>query len=306
MNNARRQKGAALLIALVVAAIAAAVATTLASDQQRWLASVEHRRDQVQGQAIALAGIQWARQVLDEDSRAGPFDHLGEPWALPLPRTPLDHGSIEGRIVDAQGLLNVNTLADTGIAGATERSRFERLFTRLGIATATLDAVADYIDTDNETRPAGAEDAYYQRAAAPYVAANAALVRSGELANVRGLSAASVARLTPWAVALPPRTPLNINTAPPEVLSAAVAGLDGDGLTALMASRAARPFTTVADFRSRLPAGASFANDTAFSVRSDYFLVTVTARQGTTLTHARALIRRGAGAWPAIVWQTVE
>ena len=41
-------------------------------------------------------------------------------------------------------------------------------------------------------------------------------------------------------------------------------------------------------------------------MKSDHFLVTIEARQGDTLARVRALLRRGAGAWPAIVWQIVE
>jgi len=95
---------------MLVAALAAAVAISLASAQSQWSAQVAQRRDQVQAQSIALAGIQWTRQILDA-ARAAPFNHLGEPWAMPLPATPVENGSVEGRIVDAQGMLSVNNLA---------------------------------------------------------------------------------------------------------------------------------------------------------------------------------------------------
>ena len=51
-------------------------------------------------QALALAGVQWSRQIMQDDARGGSIDHLGEPWAYPLPRTPLENGSIEGGIED--------------------------------------------------------------------------------------------------------------------------------------------------------------------------------------------------------------
>jgi type II secretory pathway component PulK len=53
-----RERGAALILAMLVAALAATVAVALASEQQRWFADVSNRRDQVQAQSLALAGIQ--------------------------------------------------------------------------------------------------------------------------------------------------------------------------------------------------------------------------------------------------------
>jgi len=41
-------------------------------------------------------------------------------------------------------------------------------------------------------------------------------------------------------------------------------------------------------------------------VTSEFFYVTVEARQGTTRARARALVRRNDADWPAVVWQVVE
>ncbi len=302
----RRARGAALVAAMLVAALAAAIVATLASGQSQWLRGVELRRDQVQAQALAQAGLQWARQVIFDDARLGPYDHLGEPWALPLPPTPIDNGSIEGSIVDAQGRLNLNTLADDGVAGATERARFERLFARLAVPVEALDAIADWIDTDGNARPQGAEDSYYRVQPSARLAANAPLMRTGEITAARGLTGAHYAALAPHVAALPARTPLNVNTASPEVLAAAVPGLAADALTAFVAARAGKPFTTIAEFRARLPSGTTMPDERTLSLASDYFLVTVIARQGETVARGRALLKRRTDAWPLVVWQTVE
>ena len=303
------QRGAALIIAMVIAALAATVAMSLAANQQQWFASMTNRRDQVQAQALALAGVQWARQVLFEDAKSTAIDTLAEPWALPLPATPLENGSIEGRIVDAQGLLNVNNLAptDTSISEDAERARFTRLFARLGLPAASLDAIADWIDADSVTRPTGAEDTWYAQQPNPMLAANAPVVRNAELSLVRGLSPAAVSALAPYVVALPSATRLNVNTAPGPVLATTIDGLDATGLAALLSSRAQKPFADIgSDFRSRLPQGAVLVNESGLDVKSNYFLVTVLARQGETRAQARALLERGKGAWPTVVWQTLE
>jgi general secretion pathway protein K len=301
-----RTRGAALVLAMLVAALAAIVAVAVAAEQQRWFADVANRRDQVQAQALALAGVQWARQIMFDDARNGALDYLGEPWSYPLPRTPLENGSIEGSIVDAQGRLNVNNLLSTDARGGEERARLERLFVQQGVPAATLDAIADWIDADQLPRPGGAEDAAYMQMASPSLAANAPLVRTAELAAVRGVSSRDVARLAPFIAALPAGTTLNVNTAPPEVIAAAVPGLEGSALSGLLADRARKPFSTIAEFRARLPGGATIGSESSLGVASNYFLVSVRARQGDALAQARALLKRDGGTWPTVVWQTLE
>jgi general secretion pathway protein K len=67
--STHRSRGAAIVLAMLLAALAAAVAATVFADQQRWSRTVEHRRDQVQAQALALAGVQWGRQILSDDAQ---------------------------------------------------------------------------------------------------------------------------------------------------------------------------------------------------------------------------------------------
>lgn len=301
----KRVRGAAILLAMLVAALAAAVAATVFADQQRWGRTVEYRRDQVQAQALAMAGLQWARQIVEDDGRREGLDHLGEPWALALPPIPMEDGEIRGAIVDAQGRLNVNTL---GLAGEStpERVRLARLFARAGVPPAVADVASDWIDEDNTAREAGAEDAYYLAQPAPHLAPNAPLVRVAELTAAKGMTPRAVAAIFPFVAALPQGTPVNVNTASPEVLAAIVEDLTPERTEALLADRARKPFTTVAEFRARLPSGATLASDVGLGVASSYFLVTIDARQGTTHSRARALVRRAGGSRPTIVWQVVE
>jgi general secretion pathway protein K len=297
-----RQQGLALIIAMLIAALAAAVAVSVSTAQSQWLAQVDHRRDQVEAQSIALAGVQWARAIVDADTRG--IDYLGEPWALPLPATPVENGEVEGRIVDAQAMLNVNDLASAQ-HGALERRRFIRLFAALGIPDTTLASVVDWVDADDVPQQGGAEDAWYAAEADASLAANGPATRIEELALVRGMTAPALARIAPFVTSLPPDTPVNVNTAPAEVLAALLDGIDSGALAALVASRGEHPFASPDDFRGRLPSGVSVIDPALVSVSTGYFFVMVRARQGETIAQARALIRRD-GASSAIVWQTIE
>ena len=301
-----RMRGAAIVLAMLIAALAAAVAATVFADQQRWIRTVEHRRDQVQAQALAMAGVQWTRQILDDDARRSEIDHLGEPWALTLPPIPLEDGEVRGAIVDAQGRLNINALGTADASAEQERVRLTRLFAQRGMPPAALAAVSDWIDTDSVVRESGGEDAFYLAQPVPRLAANAPVLRVAELGLAKGVTPRALAAVLPFLSALPAGTPVNVNTAPREVLAAILGNIGGERLEALVADRARKPFTTIAEFRSRLPDGASLASDAALSVKSNYFYVTIEARQGATLSHARALVRRGGGGKPEIVWQVVE
>jgi general secretion pathway protein K len=302
----KRERGAAIVLAMLIAALAAAVAATVFADQQRWSRTVEHRRDQVQAQAIAMAGVQWARQILDDDARRSNIDHLGEPWAMSLPPIPIENGEIRGAIVDAQGRLNINGLGDAGVPGEQTRARIARLFAQRNGPAGALDALADWIDADGVVREAGAEDAYYAAQPVPGLAANAPAVRVAELASVKGVTPQTLFAIDPFISALPPGTPVNVNTASPEVLAAIVGNLTAERLATLVAGRARNPFPSVAEFRARLPEGAVLASETGLSVQSSFFYVTVTATQGATQARARALLWRSGSAWPAVVWQIVE
>jgi general secretion pathway protein K len=303
-----RTQGAALILAMLLAALAAAIAVTLLWQQQRWINDTAHRRDQVQAQALAMAGIQWARQIVYETAPAGAPTHLGQPWALRLPAIPLENGSIAGYVVDAQSRINVNNLGVTASQAST-RAALTRLSNLLGVPPLWIDAATDWVDTDDRvTEPGGAEDAWYAAQPAHGVAANAPVRRLAELLAIRGASTALVERLRPFVSALDAPSPVNVNTASPEVLMAVASGLDRAGALALVTQRSAQPFASAADFRARLPGGSIVVDDTAIDVRSNAFEVTIEAIQGETRARARALLRRGGqpGAWPVVVWQVVE
>ena len=272
------QRGLALIIAMLVAALAAAVTVSLAAAQAQWTAQVANRRDKIQAQSVALAGVAWTRQILDADERTTTIDHPGEPWALPLPATPVENGSVEGRIVDAQSFLNANNLRG-GAHVAAERRRFERLFETQRLQPALLGVLAD-----QATPP----------------------LRMQEFAAARAMTPEALAGLMRYVTALPADTPLNVNTASSEVLAASIANVDATAMTRLIASRAERPFASLAEFRERLPGGASIGDETMYTVKSRYFLVDVNARQGDAIAQAHALIDRGGNTSSRVVWQTFE
>jgi len=304
-----RARGAAIVVAMLLAALAATIAAALLWQQQRWAGDYERRRDQVQAQVLAMAGVQWARQILFDTTRGSNITHLGQPWAFKLPPTPIENGSISGYIVDAQSRINVDNIAASGNTPVSTGAALQRLFGVLGVPTSLLNAITDWVDADDQVTPGGgAEDPYYRAQSVPGLAANAPVRRVAELLAVRGADAPTLTRLRGFIEAVDGPVQINVNTAPAEVLMAAIDGLDAAGAAALVATRAQTPFSSVADFRTRLQGRQLKVDETLLTVRSDWFAVTIEARQGDTLARARAVIRRSsiAGEWPIVVWQTVE
>jgi general secretion pathway protein K len=223
-----------------------------------------------------------------------------------LPPTPIADGSIEGRIEDAQARLNLNNAAQDGKAGDAERARLAQLFAAKGVDSRMLDVLADWIDDDGFARPNGAEDAWYGSQSRGSVAANAPLLRTAEIASLRGARTQTWSALDASVAALPAGTQLNINTAQPDVIAAAIPDLTGEKLASFVAERARKPFTTMAELRERMPRGTVLPEGASFVFASSYFIVSVRSRQGDSIAQARALLKRDGRTWPSVVWQTLE
>lgn len=298
-----RQRGVAVVMAMGVVALAAIAAAAMLASQSTWSRYAALGAEHDQAKALVHAGVDWGRAVLRDDRRMSSADHLGEPWALRLPPVPVDNGELAGRIDDAQGAFNLNNLAVKGVVSATHVEQFRRLLLVLDLPDALAASLADWIDADNEPQPqGGAEDGYYQSQQPPGLAANRALTDVAELALVRGYDAAVRARLQPFVAALPGFTPVNVNTAAPEVLVAVVQGLDLDAARALVAQRERAYFQTFAAFRAQLPPGA-VAGGNDIATASQYFLASVRVTIGSAEARGSALLNRTAAGWPAVVWR---
>ena len=304
MNPA--QRGVAVVMAMSIVALAAIATTAMMMTQSTWSRESELEGDHAQAQVLIQAGVDWARAVLSDDRRLSNVDHLKEPWALRLPPMPVDNGELAGFIEDQQGTFNLNNLAMGGKISVVQLERFRRLLSILGLADTLAYSLADWIDADSDQQPnGGAEDEYYLSLPSPYLAANRPLTDVAELALVRGFNDEVRARLSPFVSALPANTAVNVNTASPEVLSAAIDGLDLDMARALVAQRERAYFRDYADFSNRLPRGVEIANSEV-KVSSNYFLARVRVTIGGAEARGLALLVRGDIGWPAIVWRKYQ
>lgn len=236
-------------------------------------------RARTQAGWILLGATDWARLLLREDARSGRqsgrnFDSLDEPWATRLEEARLssflaadkdnnaDSGPeafISGSISDAQARYNLRNLLDgSGKPVPLQVAALQRLADLAGAPGDTAAAIAQGLAAAWGL-PTGAEGAP---------------LKPAQLADLAwlGVSSATVARLAPWTDLLPVATPVNANTAPREVLVAAIDGLDLGSAERLVQARQREPFQNLAQIQAQLPPTMTL-EPTRVAVGSSWFYV---------------------------------
>ena len=262
-----RQAGAAILTAMLTVVLVTTLAATALWQQWRGIEIEAAQRTRVQSAWVLTGALDWARLILREDARKGGADHLAEPWAVPLEEARLStflatdrsdalaaeasqEAFLSGRIIDLQSRLNVSNLLLDGKVHAPSLLAFRRLFELLGLSDRELAALVSNLKLaqgDAVARgPAIAASA--APANEPVFATNAPLLPQ-DLAQLAwlGLSPRSLALLQPFVTVLPVRTPVNLNTAPVEVVYACIEAFELADAHRLVTARTVTHLTTLDD-----------------------------------------------------------
>lgn len=298
-----RQRGMAVISAMLLAALTAVVVSQMVWQQQLLISEIENQQQATQANLIGKAAIQWSRAILVEDAKVSSVDHLREIWATKLPTTPIEGSTITGEILDADRFINLNNV--TGKTGTSEADQqtVSRLLSLLGYKSDLVQPLTDWIDADDMKSGAeGAETSYYLTLNPPYLAANQPLSELSNLVRVKGFNAEMINKLSAYSTALPDRSSINVNTAPAEVLYAALPGSTLEEMRALVASRNSAVFNSVDDFRLRLPNPKINTNAVNLSVSSRYFIVNCLIISGKSSVRIKSLMVRDATGWPTILW----
>lgn len=316
--TARRQSGAALLMAMVIVTLVATMAASMV--WQQWRSVQVEGSERVRSQAgwVLSGALDWARMILKEDAKSGEqVDHLGEPWALPLAEARLStflaadsqnnasddddapEAFLSGKVEDAQAKYNLLNLMDEGVAlkiNEAELASLQRLCTNIGlspslasgIAQALLRAQLGFQYQITRSPPLleqlGGEQGRAQTPLAPWVFDDIAWL---------GLDAATVERLRPYVTILKTRTTVNVNTATKEVIAAVVPELDLGRAGRLVQARQRKPFKSVDEIQNeigRLSGDASALS--RLSVSSEYFEVSGRLRYEDNIIEQRHLVHR--------------
>jgi len=302
VNGTRHsQQGLALITAVLVVAIVATVATTLALGEQVWFRQAQNMANRAQAESLRQGALNYAAILLARDATQNQTDHLGEPWAKPLPPLPVEDGMIAFAVSDAQGRFNLNNLVRNGAPSKPDIEMFKRLLTSLGIDPGLSEALLDWEDAGDIVSAGGAEDIEYLSLPQPYRSANQLLQSVDELRLVKGFTAQAVEKLRPYVTAILGPTPVNVNTAPAEVLAALFTNLPASALQPVLESRVSQPFTGTEQFLAKLPAGTTCPANLC-DVKTSNFLVTIDIRYGRLQRRTEALIERVGGKPATVLW----
>ncbi len=295
------QRGAALLAAMLTVTLVASFAAAAAWQQWRAVEIETAERARVQAGWILVGALDWARLILREDARSGGADHLAEPWAVPLAEarlssflaadknnvalSPDEQGSelfLSGQIADMQARMNVFNLIENGRPSQPALASFIKLFDLLDLETRELFKLMEGLTAalDNTTATNNASSF------API------LPERVEQLVWLGLSQSTLDKLAPFITLLPSRTPVNLNTAPAEVLYASVPDLELDGARRLVSQRATQHFRNLGEAGRLFPALAGQFNEGQHSIASRYFEVRGRLRLEDVVVQERSLVQR--------------
>jgi general secretion pathway protein K len=172
----------------------------------------------------------------------------------------------------------------------------QRLLSILGLQRELAQAIADWLDPDQEPRfPDGAEDGEYVTYTPPYLAANRPFLSLSELRLIKGIDKEIYAQLTPYLCTLPPGTSLNVNTALPPVLAALSDDIGLPRAENLVEARDRENQTgydSVASFLSALDIKEETFAMVPLAVSSHYFLLQAEAQVGEGRALLRSIIHR--------------
>jgi general secretion pathway protein K len=299
MKHHSRQSGVALLTALLVVALATVAAVAMTTRQQLDVRRTGNLLHSEQAWAYALGAESWARVVLARDARDSQVDNLSEDWAIQVPASFVEGGSVIGRVIDLQGRFNVNSLVVNGEADQPAVDRYKRLLRTLDLDETLADALVDWLDKDINSRfPGGAEDGTYQLLQPAYRTANRLMADISELRLVKGYDKKVMDKLlggssgAPLVTALPEPTAINVNTATAEVLTTLANGLSLSDGEAIVEARGDTGFEKVQDLLLLPAFFGKQVDPQSLSVQSQWFLLLSEANVGQGRVKLASLIQR--------------
>ena len=285
----RAERGAVLLLALLAVALIVSLLGSVLWRQSGLIAIESAERQRQQALWLLRGALDWGRLILREDARTGISDHLSEPWAVPLQESRLSSflaaqsGTVggadtldqdvffSGHIQDAQGRFNLTNLVQGKHIDPNAQGELARLLGLLGLPSNLSEDLAEKMVQSRQ--PGGA-----------WLPA-----RTLDDLVAWGWGPDQIERLRAHVTILPERTPINVNTASPEVLSATVEGLSLAAAERLVQSRARSPW--VQSSQAQAAFGGKFDTH-RHDIGSRFFLLHGRLRLGPTEVTQTGLVKR--------------
>ena len=313
-----RQTGVALLAALILMLALVITMGNIFYRHQIDVSQATGARHTDQAILLAISGENWAKQLLSDSSDDRGVDHFEEDWAQAMPMLPLEGGTLTGCLSDLQGRINLNNFsgytsqtlkAEMGADTSGYARVWEALLVSLEIVAdpSRSATIIDWLDPDSELINSwGAEQIDYDGYTPPRVPANGLITDTTELAAIGSYEVAEVQRLLPWISALPRVTPININTASTQLLTA-LGGSMGLEFEQMVSER--RPFSSVDEFHQFIAERTQLALPlvktrwpvTVVGVNSNYFELYLEVTLGEARIEVKSIMDRAGLTEPVIL-----
>ncbi|OPY69742.1 MAG: General secretion pathway protein K [Syntrophorhabdaceae bacterium PtaU1.Bin034] len=341
--------GFILVTVLLVIALLFPLVLAFNSKVQLNLIQAENFRNSVQALRIAHSGVEGVMGILKEDDAV--YDSRKDKWGMAFPGLAIAEGILNVNTVDEDGKIPINNLVgiavdptaakettakESGIKEAsgtvsktgttTEKKvtnddidrdlekRLKSLITRLGGKPEIVDALIDWLDSNDEvTGSEGAEDHYYKQQG--YRCKNGPLDSLDELLLIKGFDKELVidAKLKDYLTIAPTDGKININTAPLEVLYA-VLGTETTGfaqplsdsdLENLAQYREQHELTNIQEVTFAVKISQDQAGKMAplIKVNSAFFTVNSRYTIGKVVKNVEALLKRDGSTVATISWR---
>jgi general secretion pathway protein K len=298
---------------MLTVALVATLASAALWQQWRQVEIETAQRGRSQTAWMMTGALDWARLILREDAMSAQgmgVDHLWEPWALPVQESKLStflsqdqqwrEGDAEvflsGQITDAQSRMNVMNLIEDNKVSPKMLARFAALFARLNLPLGELQNLA--------TQLLAAMQAKVAKSTPPNAAPPKAFLVPQQTAQLAwlGLSPSTLAALQPHITLLPEATPVNLNTASAEVLSASLPGLDLASARQAVEKRQRGHWASLDAAREALGAPGRQLDDKQHSIQSRFFEINGRMRIDDVVQQEQTLVRRD-GNQVSMVWR---
>jgi general secretion pathway protein K len=189
---------------------------------------------------------------------------------------------LSGQITDLQSRMNLLNLIDNGKLSEVEMLAFGKLFELLGLPPQQLATLADNLRL-------ASIDPRTDASIGPFAPL---MPQQLEQAVWLGLPRGTALALSPFVTVLPIRTPVNLNTAPAEVIYAMIPALEMADAQRLVRARSESHLRTLTDANELVLALQGQLSDTRHSVVSRFFEVRGRLRLDQLVVEERSVLQR--------------
>ncbi len=302
------KRGFVLVVVVLAVALLTGLVTVFINEVYVETGANRSSVDTTQGSLFASGGIAGALELLTQSTANHSYSSLSDLWAKPIL---LDdpQGQLRISIEEENGKLNLNAIAlPNGSYNEAYHAIAVRLFKQLKLSLDPVDAIADWIDEDETPHPGGAEADWYLGLKQPFRPRNKPLLTLEEIKRIKGV-ATLFEQLRPFVTvygdqpAGAPAAPININTAPRELLLALDERITETLAQRIVEHRKATPFKHASEL-SQVPGMEQIAPTllTKISVKGSVYRIKAEGLVNGTTRSIEAVVRMTGSTTPSILY----